>query len=277
MIKFLNPKKIIILLLCVGAHHPLDAFSYECVCKDNCSFHVLVVNPKEHRIIPVRAAGEEVSRETVATLAKRYGARAAINGGFWHLNGMPAGALKINHQWFGTPTKPRGAIGWSVINPKVLIDRILTTSSLSDCSSESEIQVIPLSPCATPQDWNQMEHIVGGSPMLIQNGKVIKDFTPEKTSEAFLFNQYSRTGVGIRANGDWVFVVVDSGFLDLGGMTIKELADLMLSFGCVQALNLDGGGSSTMVIQGIVVNEPCGKMEEDGKNIEAVSDAILIF
>ena len=60
-------------------------------------------------------------------------------------------------------------------------------------------------------------------------------------------------------------------------MTMKELANLMLRLGCMEALNLDVGGSSTMVIDGIVVNEPCGKMQENGKHVEAVSDAILIF
>ena len=60
-------------------------------------------------------------------------------------------------------------------------------------------------------------------------------------------------------------------------MTIKELAEFMLELGCIEALNLDGGGSSTMVLDEIVINEPCGKIQENGKQVEAVSDAILIF
>jgi len=60
-------------------------------------------------------------------------------------------------------------------------------------------------------------------------------------------------------------------------MTIKELAELMLDLGSIEALNLDGGGSSTMVVNGIVINDPCGELREDGKQVEAVSDAILIF
>ena len=51
----------------------------------------------------------------------------------------------------------------------------------------------------------------------------------------------------------------------------------MLDLGCIEALNLDGGGSSTMVIEGSVVNEPHGKILENGKYVGAVSDAILIF
>jgi hypothetical protein len=50
--------------------------------QQNVVLDVLIVNPKEHAILPVKATGESVKRETVATLANRYGAVAAINGDF---------------------------------------------------------------------------------------------------------------------------------------------------------------------------------------------------
>lgn len=216
----------------------------------------------------------------LSILANRQGAIAAINGGFWTLDGRPAGALKINHQWIGTPSKPRGAIGWSTNNHQVLIDRILTKPSCKDCPFENKINVIPMSTPSytTPEEWNEMEHIVGGTPLLVQNGKLIEDFSLEQTLESFIINRHPRTAVGINQNGDWIFVVVDGSFHGIfGGMTIRELSQLMLNLGCIAALNLDGGGSSTMVIEGSVINEPCGKIKEDGKYVEAVSDAILIF
>lgn len=107
---------------------------------------------------------------------------------------------------------------------------------------------------------------MGGAPVLVQNGNLIGDFTPVQTLESFLVKKHPRTAVGIRSNGDWVFVVVDGRFFGIiGGMTMKELAQLMLDLGCVDALNLDGGGSSTMVIEGQVVNDPSGKVREKGK------------
>ena len=244
------------------------------------SIHVLIINPNEHLIIPVRAQGDEVKRETVATLASFHRATAAINGGFWKLNGDPAGALKIDHQWLATPIKPRGAIGWSPTNQRVLIDRILTNYSLQDCPFGSHIEVIPASnpPLTTSEEWSDLEHIVGGTPVLVQNGHLVEDFSPEQTLESFLFKRHPRTAIGIKDNGDWVFVIVDGRFYGFfGGMTMKELADLMLTLGCINALNLDGGGSSTMVIEDKVVNTPCGEIEENGKYVDAVSDAILIF
>jgi exopolysaccharide biosynthesis protein len=259
----------------------IKGFSYEYISDGYfTSVHILTVDPKEHVILPVKASGEEIARETVATLAKSYGASAAVNGGFWKANGNPAGILKINCLWYGTPIKPRGAIGWSLNGQRVLIDRILTNYHLKDCPDESEIEVIPMStpPHTSPEEWRELEHIVGGTPVLVRNGNVIEDYSPEQTLESFLVKKHPRTAVGIRDNGEWVFVVVDGRFYGfLGGMTIKELAELMLNLGCIEALNLDGGGSSTMVVEGIVINDPCGELKEDEKQVEAVSDAILIF
>ncbi len=259
----------------------ISAFSYDSFSKDYLTWiHVLTVNPIEHRIAPVKASTGKTGRETVATLAQRYRARAAINGGFWKLNGQPAGALKINHHWWATPVKPRGAIGWSTSNQKVLFDRILTNYSLSALPENSQIEVIPLShPAHTKaKEWAKVEHIVGGTPILVQNGQLMEDFSREQTFKSFIMKKHARTAVGVKENGDWVFVVVDGYFFGLlGGMTIKQLAPLMRDLGCIEALNLDGGGSSTLVIEGKVINKPCGKIKQEGKYVEAVSDAILIF
>lgn len=58
---------------------------------------------------------------------------------------------------------------------------------------------------------------------------------------------------------------------------MKELAELMLKLKCVAALNLDGGGSSTLVVEGSVINMSCGTFLENGGQVEAVSDALLIL
>lgn len=244
------------------------------------SIHVITVNPQEEAILPVRAQGKKVKRETVAALAKQYGARAAINGGFWTQNGTPAGILKINGQWYATPNKPRGAIGWSDHGKKVIIDRVMTNYSLRDSPSPSAIAVIPVSqpPYTTAEQWAKIDNIVGGSPVLIKNGVRINDFESEKVLDSFIKKRHPRTAVGVKKNGDWVFVVVDGRFFFLfGGMTIQKLADFMLNLGCVEALNLDGGGSSTMFIDGAVINSPSGTTKENGKKVTAVSDAILVF
>ncbi|MBA3814961.1 MAG: phosphodiester glycosidase family protein [Parachlamydiaceae bacterium] len=283
MTKYIISKKILFLLFFACISLDLNGISYEYFSNGySTSVHVLTVNPNENIIVPVKSAGEEIGRETVMTLSKRYGAVAAVNGGFWKLNGNPAGILKINNHWHGTPTKPRGAIGWSINNPKVLIDRLLTNYQINDCLYPNcgEIEVIPMSipPNTTPEEWREVEHIVGGTPLLVSKGCIIEDYSSEQTLESFLVKKHARTAVGIKNTGEWLFVVVDGRIHGLlAGMTMKELAELMVELGCIEALNLDGGGSSTMIIDNKVINEPCGKIQEFGKEVEAVSDAILIF
>jgi exopolysaccharide biosynthesis protein len=55
-------------------------------------------------------------------------------------------------------------------------------------------------------------------------------------------------------------------------MTIEELTALMTEFGCVEAINLDGGGSTTMVIHNRIANNP-----SDATGERPVSDALLVF
>jgi exopolysaccharide biosynthesis protein len=264
-----------LLALCIPIH--VMGLSYSCLANDLfSSIHVLVVDPKEHEIAPVKALG----RESVATLAQRYGACAAVNGGFWKKDGSPAGILKINFQWYGTPVKPRAAIGWSLKGQKVLIDRVLTNHPINECENEQSIEVIPVHSLAgtTSEEWRELEHIVGGTPLLVCGGQLVEDYILEQTLQSFLNYKHPRTAVGIKENGEWIFVVVDGRFNGLlGGMTIRELAELMKELGCVHALNLDGGGSSTMVLEGTVINRSCGRVSEEGKQVELVSDAILIF
>ena len=65
-----------------------------------------------------------------------------------------------------------------------------------------------------------------------------------------------RTMVGQKHDGTFVMVVVDGRTTSSLGMTAKEQASFMLSLGCKNAVNLDGGGSSTMYFGGKVVNKP---------------------
>jgi hypothetical protein len=121
--------------------------------------------------------------------------------------------------------------------------------------------------------WSRMEYIVGGTPVLAQDGKAVEEYSTEKVAAGFVQERHPRTAVGFRSDGKWVFVVVDGRQANLSiGMTMAELTGLMLELGCKDALNLDGGGSSTAVLEGMVVNSPSDFGVE-----RPVSDAILIL
>jgi exopolysaccharide biosynthesis protein len=249
------------------------------ITNDRVIVHVLEIEPDYFNIIAKKASSK--SLDTVENIANQVNAVAAINGGFFSRNkerlGCPLGILKIEYKWYSIPTRARGAIGWSNEERQVLFDQVLTYESYNH-----DISVIPQSnPCYTHEtNWESATYIVGGCPILIRNSKQITDFSCEKTISNFLYKKHARTAIGILENGHFIFVVVDGThhyFFSNKGMTIPELQQFLQSIGCVEALNLDGGGSSTMVINAEVINTPCGE-EYDGKGnyVRSVSDAILV-
>jgi exopolysaccharide biosynthesis protein len=94
---------------------------------------------------------------------------------------------------------------------------------------------------------------VGGAPILIRDGRLL----PQDTKSAFAGRRHPRTLIGWTRSGDVLLVTVDGrqpGYAD--GMTLVEAARLMRNLGATDAVNLDGGGSTTFVSRGRVVNRP---------------------
>jgi len=116
------------------------------------------------------------------------------------------------------------------------------------------------------------EDIVGGVPQLIKNGKIEITWEQEKASKSFVETYHPRTAVAKLKDGKFLMVTVDGRSETSGGMSLQELAEMLLEMGATDAMNLDGGGSTTMFLDGKVVNKPSDK---DGER--AVSDAILVF
>ena len=122
--------------------------------------------------------------------------------------------------------------------------------------------------------WNKMDNIVAATPLLLCNG-AIPPYLNDYTSD-FYTKRHPRSAVGVCKNGNWIFLVVDGRAKHSEGFTILELAQFMKTLGCVGALNLDGGGSSTMVVQDKVVNSPSGREHALVRKERPVSNAFLI-
>lgn len=114
--------------------------------------------------------------------------------------------------------------------------------------------------------------IVGGVPQLIKNGKIEITWEQEKAGKSFTEMRHPRTAVAKLKDGKFLMATVNGRSEKSVGMNLQELAEFLLSLGATDAMNLDGGGSTTMVLGGKVVNQPSDKEGE-----RRVSDAILVF
>lgn len=106
----------------------------------------------------------------------------------------------------------------------------------------------------TNPEWKNVKHIISGGPYLVKNNEVYVDITAQKLGA--IGGRNPRSAIGYTANNNFIIVAVDGREGSSIGMTLTELANFMKSIGCTNAINLDGGGSTVMYINGKVVNKP---------------------
>ena len=115
------------------------------------------------------------------------------------------------------------------------------------------------------------EDVLTSGPILMVDGE-LEPQAPDK----FNTNRHPRTAIGKRSDGTVVFVVVDGRLPEAAGVSTTELSLIMSWLGCRDALNLDGGGSSTMVFDGNIVNHPSDNKKFDHQGERVVANAILV-
>ena len=115
------------------------------------------------------------------------------------------------------------------------------------------------------------DDITNGVPQLIKDGKIDITWEQEKASKSFVETRHPRTAVAKLKDGKFLMITVDGRTEESGGIGLQDLAEYLLSLGATDAMNLDGGGSTTMFVGGRVVNHPSDKEGE-----RKVSDAILV-
>lgn len=106
---------------------------------------------------------------------------------------------------------------------------------------------------------------VGGYPVLVEDGRPVY----LSANDGFTRSRHPRTIAGRTADGTILLVTVDGRQPCCSiGMTLPEAADLMIALGAVEAINLDGGGSTTFVAHGVMVNHPSTQIVyRDGRTI----------
>ena len=128
----------------------------------------------------------------------------------------------------------------------------------------------------SPPEWNQVQHAIGGRLRLLKDGKINetlvemhnaeKRHTPGKRTPMLNLSHEPRTALGY--NADKLFLVVADGRQPKysTGLTLHELASILIELGATEAINLDGGSSSTFVVKDTVINKPSGQQERDVLN-----------
>ena len=131
--------------------------------------------------------------------------------------------------------------GYVISGPKKLLQPLL-----KDKEVKLDIRTIP--------EWKNIKHIISGGPYLVKDGDVFVDMTAQKLRA--IGGRNPRTAIGYTSDHNFILVTADGREGSSIGMTLMELANFMKSLGCIGAINLDGGGSTVMYVNGSVVNKP---------------------
>ncbi|MFQ6614627.1 MAG: phosphodiester glycosidase family protein, partial [Fidelibacterota bacterium] len=120
----------------------------------------------------------------------------------------------------------------------------------------------PDSPASRPdytdaQPWNVSDAFQAG-PTLIHNGSIDIPVNEEVFFNTSIPKVHPRTAAGYRQDGSQIYILVDGRQPQSRGVWLEELAQMFLDQGCEEAINLDGGGSSALIVDGILLNRPAG-------------------
>ena len=229
------------------------------------SVQALKLDPRKVRLELAAAKDRLPARESVADIAGRRKALAAVNAGFFVVEtGAPAGLLKVKGRLLGGNSRARGAVA--------ILERQGRTLLLFDRVSADRGRGSYAPSLGSPvRDWQSARFAVGGAGLLMLNGRELDEWTDERLSAAFDTTRHPRTMIGDDGSSIWL-VTVDGRQPPLSlGMSFAELKGLARRLGLHSALNLDGGGSTTMVVRGVIANNP-----SDATGPRPVSDAILV-
>lgn len=187
--------------------------------------------------------------DTTSDMAEENNAVLAINGDYY---GARQSGYVIRN---GVVYRNQGSNGEDMVISK---DGTLSFISESDTTTDSLLQ---------KQAWQ----VLSFGPVLVENGQVA---VSENDEVGMAMASNPRTAIGTVAKNHYLFVVSDGRTSESAGLSLYELANFMKSLGATNVYNLDGGGSSTMVFQGEVVNNPT----TNGNKISerAVSDILYI-
>lgn len=224
--------------------------------------------------IEIISSDDEDGRESVSDMVRSSGACLGVNGGYFlqtedsfeHIGLLIADGTMVHGATHGIFAEDeryelrRAAIGFDASDRASVAwvtsqgdSSFWWSSPVSNVRGEPAIMVDSVS-----GDYLPMEDALAAGPALLRGGVVTIPVDEEVFFQTTIPNVHPRTAAGIDADGRILLMVVDGRQSDSRGVSLEELAALMLEFGAVDALNLDGGGSSTFIVGEELLNRPAG-------------------
>lgn len=247
--------------------------------------NVVSVDPRDARyrvmVAPAEGPGP-TRRESTRQIAKRHKAIAGINGSYFHFNnahdGRPIGLVKVAGTIVSDPRGDRPALGvapdgtaffgvprrLTPAEQKAQLAKALQATpapeprwqqwlrTLSGAPKPAKAAPQPMTPPVLEGPWDDAPFALEGGPLLVQGGEL-------RLSGGFdgyiMKAREPRTAVGLTPEGRLLLVAVDGRVPGHSkGIALAELAQLFLELGATEALNWDGGGSTTMMVNGELVS-----------------------
>jgi len=224
------------------------------------NINILIIKENRRKISLVHSPLENVPTSKQAAAA---GATAAINGGFFNVkNGGSVSYLKTKGMIVDSDT----AIRWprnTNLNGAILID------------SSGDLSIGKRMPNSWFDSHTGYADVLVTGPLLLENRQ--KSVMP---GTSLVTNTHPRSAVGVSGSHKVIFITIDGRDKEAAGMTLYELAELMRLLKCSDAVNLDGGGSTTMWIDGKpfngVVNMPSDNRKWDHEGERAVANIMIV-
>jgi len=203
---------------------------------------LLVHDPK--RIVVGWSSLIPKAGETTSAIAKRNGAVAAINaGGF------------MDRSWTGTGGLPMGFV---IHDSKVIYNHGNDENVRMDTAAFTRegMLIVGKHSIAQLKEYGVKEAVSFGPPLIVNGRPTIKNGDGG-------WGIAPRTAIGQRKDGTVILLVIDGRdvFHSLGA-TLRDVQDILLEYGAVNAVNLDGGSSTTMYFNGKVINKPSDVLGE---------------
>lgn len=104
-----------------------------------------------------------------------------------------------------------------------------------------------------PNAFERFPHIMGGGPLLLRDRQIVLNAAAEQFSAAFIGQSAPRSAIGRLASGQLILVAVQNR-IDGSGPTLQEMAQIMQALGAIDAVNLDGGSSTSLYLGGTLLN-----------------------